>query len=288
MLGFALLPAVFRFVPVARRLPQVTYWAMIGLSAVVAILTAWWLYGRHQAVLDRLARRRVAALHGGQAEALVAFTLAGLDDDWHLFNGVAMKGGGDIDHVLVGPAGLFSVSTQSDRGTYAIRDDGRLTLNGQPCNDAADAQARALKLRNWLEAMLQAEPIVRSIPFVRPVLVNPFALVSFPARRENAHLRFISEAAAPGEHVVLVLDGAGWHTSKALRVPANVTLLPLPPYSPELNPAERPWRTLRQDYLSNRAFKDYDELFEEVKATWNRLTPDQLMSITDTEWLRAV
>ena len=187
MLGFALLPAVFRFVPVARRLPQVTYWAMIGLSAVVAILTAWWLYGRHQTVLDRLARRRVAALHGGQAEALVAFTLAGLDDDWHLFNGVAMKGGGDIDHVLVGPAGLFSVSTKSDRGTYAIGDDGRLTLNDQPCNHAADAQVRALKLRNWLEAMLQAEPTVRSIPFVRPVLVNPFALVSFPARRENAH-----------------------------------------------------------------------------------------------------
>ncbi len=88
----------------------------------------------------------------------------------------------------------------------------------------------------------------------------------------NEHLRFIGEAAAAGEHVVLVLDGAGWHTSKALRVPANVTLLHLPPYSPELNPAERPWRTLRQDYLSNRAFADYDELFDEVKAAWNRLT----------------
>ena len=104
----------------------------------------------------------------------------------------------------------------------------------------------------------------------------------------NEHLRFIGEAAAPGEHVVLVLDGAGWHTSKALRVPANVTLLHLPPYSPELNPAERPWRTLRQHYLSNRAFKDYDELFEEVKAAWNRLAPEQLMSVTATEWLRAV
>jgi transposase len=104
----------------------------------------------------------------------------------------------------------------------------------------------------------------------------------------NEHLRFVGEAAAPDEHVVLVLDGAGWHKSKALRVPPNVTLLHLPPYSPELNPAERPWRTLRQDYLSNRAFTDYDELFEEVKAAWNRLTPEQLMSITATDWVRTV
>lgn len=106
-------------------------------------------------------------------------------------------------------------------------------------------------------------------------------------RYMNAHLKFISEAAAPNEHVVLVLDGAGWHSSKALAVPPNLTLLPLPPYSPELNPAERPWRTLRQDELSNRVFADYDELFEAVKAAWLKLTPERLRSIMATDWLRA-
>ena len=85
-----------------------------------------------------------------------------------------------------------------------------------------------------------------------------------------------------------MLDGAGWHSSKAFRVQPQVTLLPLPPYRPELNPAERPWRTFRQVYLSNRAFADNDELFEEVKAAWNRLTPEQLMSITTTDWLRTI
>jgi transposase len=104
----------------------------------------------------------------------------------------------------------------------------------------------------------------------------------------NAHLKFISGAAKPGEHIVLVLDGAGWHSSKALVVPDNITLLPLPPYSPEISPPERIWRTMRQDYLSNRAFEDYDELFAEVLAAWNRLTKEQLMSITATEWLRAI
>lgn len=106
-------------------------------------------------------------------------------------------------------------------------------------------------------------------------------------RYMNEHLRFIAEAAAADEHVVLVLDGAGWHASKALRVPPNLTLLPLPPYSPELNPAERPWRTLRQDDLSNRTFADYDELFDAVKAAWLKLTPERLMAIMATDWLRA-
>ena len=48
----------------------------------------------------------------------------------------------------------------------------------------------------------------------------------------NAHLVEISKAVAPGAHAILVLDGAGWHGSKALQVPENITLLPLPPYAP--------------------------------------------------------
>ena len=57
----------------------------------------------------------------------------------------------------------------------------------------------------------------------------------------NKHLAFIGREAGPGVHVVLVLDQAGWHVAKALRVPKNVTLLHLPPYSPELNGSERIW-----------------------------------------------
>ena len=102
-----------------------------------------------------------------------------------------------------------------------------------------------------------------------------------------AHLRHVAEAAGPGVHVVLVLDGAGWHASKTLAVPANVTLFPLPPYSPELNPVERVWRHLRQNYLSNRAWADYDALVDEVTVVWNRQEPATLASITATSWLRA-
>ncbi len=54
----------------------------------------------------------------------------------------------------------------------------------------------------------------------------------------NAHLAEISRHVSPGAHAILVLDGAGWHSSASLVVPANITLMPLPPYSPELNPVE--------------------------------------------------
>ena len=84
---------------------------------------------------------------------------------------------------------------------------------------------------------------------------------------------------------MLVLDRAGWHVAKGLRVPANVTLLHLPPYSPELNGAERIWGYLRSHYLSNRVFKDYDEIFEAIKAAWNKLDAERLKSLTRTEWI---
>jgi len=102
----------------------------------------------------------------------------------------------------------------------------------------------------------------------------------------NAHLRFISKQVRPNRHIVLVLDQAGWHMAKALRVPANITLLHLPPYSPELNPTERLWAYLKSHYLSNRVFKDYDDLFEASTQAWNALTKPDLQSICHTSWIK--
>ena len=100
----------------------------------------------------------------------------------------------------------------------------------------------------------------------------------------NAFLAQFAAELPADAHAAMVLDRAGWHTGGALRVPANVTLLHLPPYAPELNAVERVWAYLRSHYLSNRVFKDYDELFEVVGAAWNRLEQDGLKSICHTEW----
>ena len=101
----------------------------------------------------------------------------------------------------------------------------------------------------------------------------------------NEHLKFIAQRVGPDAHAVLVLDNAGWHVAKALQVPDNLTLLSLPPYSPELNPVERVWAYLRSHYLSNRVFTDYDHLLQSGTDAWNKLTEGHLKSICRTEWV---
>ena len=62
------------------------------------------------------------------------------------------------------------------------------------------------------------------------------------------HLKEIAYHVAPGAHAVLLLDQAGWHGSAELIVPNNITLMPLPPRCPELNPVENVWQFMRDRY----------------------------------------
>ena len=101
----------------------------------------------------------------------------------------------------------------------------------------------------------------------------------------NHHLSFISQEAGEGTHVVLVLDQAGWHVAKNLKVPQNITLLHLPAYSPELNPVERLWAYMKSHYLSNRAYDDYPQLFDAASEAWNKISPEQFKTICNAIWL---
>ena len=58
------------------------------------------------------------------------------------------------------------------------------------------------------------------------------------------------------------MDQAGWHRAKDLVIPANITAVSLPPYSPELNPVERVWLHLRERFLSHRWLEDYDAIVQ--------------------------
>lgn len=122
---------------------------------------------------------------------------------------------------------------------------------------------------------------------VNPVTGTSSALLAPTANTGcmNAHLAFISREVGPDTHAVIVLDGAGWHVARALEVPENLTLLPLPPYSPELNCIERVWAYLRSHYLSNRVFDDYDHLLAAGREAWCDLTEDTLRSICHTDWV---
>ena len=100
------------------------------------------------------------------------------------------------------------------------------------------------------------------------------------------HLAEISAAVAPGAHAVLLLDQAGWHGSRDLVVPDNITLLPLPPRSPELNPVENVWQFMRDNWLSNRVFASYADILDNCCYAWNTLVdqPWRIMSLGLRHW----
>jgi putative transposase len=85
------------------------------------------------------------------------------------------------------------------------------------------------------------------------------------------HLQEISAAMAPGAHAVLLLDQAGWHGSRELVVPDNITLMALTPRSPELNPVENVWQFMRDNWLSNRVFASYANILDHCCHSWNKL-----------------
>jgi transposase len=103
----------------------------------------------------------------------------------------------------------------------------------------------------------------------------------------NLHLAAIGRSITPGSHAVVVLDGAGWHqTGGRLRVPNNISLLHLPPYSPELNPVENIWQFLRQNQLGNRVFESYTAIVDACCDAWNTLTATKggIRSIATRSW----
>ena len=106
----------------------------------------------------------------------------------------------------------------------------------------------------------------------------------------NLHLAEIAGHVAADAHAVVILDQAGWHGAKALRVPDNLTLLPLPPYSPELNPVENLWQFLKHNFLNARVFDTYDAIVAACCDAWNRLRaiPGQIRSITTRDWAKTV
>jgi transposase len=96
----------------------------------------------------------------------------------------------------------------------------------------------------------------------------------------------IAQAVAPGAHAVVLLDQAGWHVSAKLRVPATITLVPLPAKAPELNPVKNVWPFLRDKWLSNRVFASYTDILDHACAAWTRLTdqPWRIMSLGLRDW----
>ena len=102
----------------------------------------------------------------------------------------------------------------------------------------------------------------------------------------SLHLAEIATQIAPGAHAALLVDQAGWHLSGGLVVPPNITLIPLPPKCPELNAQENVWQFMRENWLSNRIFKSFNDIVDHCCDAWNKLIdqPWRIMSLGLRDW----
>ena len=90
------------------------------------------------------------------------------------------------------------------------------------------------------------------------------------------------------EIIVLVCDGAAWHKSGILKVPDQITILHIPPYTPEMNPIEQIWRELRTKGFRNEVFSTLEKVVDRLCETISHLSTDTIMSITQREWIRNI
>jgi transposase len=104
----------------------------------------------------------------------------------------------------------------------------------------------------------------------------------------NLFLEQLSRDLPAGVHAVLIWDGAGFHSGKGLVVPVNVSLIRLPPYSPELNPVENLWHYLRSHHWSNREYEGYKGLQEEAIRSVRAVCQDagRLMTICNADYIK--
>jgi transposase len=92
------------------------------------------------------------------------------------------------------------------------------------------------------------------------------------------------------ELIIMVLDGAGWHRAKRLIVPVNIRLIPLPPWSPQLNPVEHLWDEVREKWFGNRVFASLQAVEDHLVAALQILEEDPLRvaSLSGFDWIISI
>ena len=103
----------------------------------------------------------------------------------------------------------------------------------------------------------------------------------------NLFLRELS-AAYPQDYIVLVSDRAAWHTAKGLEIPENILIIPLPPYTPEMNPIEQIWAWIRLHGFRNEIFLTLDDVVHRLCDVIRSLSIDTVKSITHRDWFLSI
>lgn len=129
--------------------------------------------------------------------------------------------------------------------------------------------------------------------FVHPLTGKSFWLIlpTVNTALMNMALKEFSAYVDPKNEkkIILLMDGAGWHRSRELQTPENIRILPLPPYSPELQPVECGWPLLKEP-VANAYFATLDKLENTVseRCQWLLKNPDTLKGAVGFAWIQAI
>ncbi len=123
---------------------------------------------------------------------------------------------------------------------------------------------------------------------VDPISGDNFFLVMPKCDTKNMNA-FLEELSAeyPEDEIVLICDGAAWHKSKGLKIPDNIHILYIPPYTPEMNPIEQIWKELRKSFR-NEAFKTLDDVVKRLCEAICNLQNNTVISITQRDWILSI
>ena len=166
-----------------------------------------------------------------------------------------------------------------------FQDEGRFGLLGTPRRCWAPPQLRPVVGARLERKYLYAFSAVSPHDGVLDSLVLPWV----SAETMSMFLGEVGQRHAQ-EFVVMVMDQAGWHLAGELIVPDNMRLMFLPPYSPELNPAEHLWEAIREDCFANHVFKDLDAVERALTAGLVALEADPVrtQSMTGFDWITSI
>jgi hypothetical protein len=180
------------------------------------------------------------------------------------------------------------VVRQAKRGRTVrlmFQDEGRFGLLGKPRRCWAPVGVRPVVGARLVRKFSYAFAAVCPHDGVMDSLILPWV----NAQTMSLFLATVAQRHAD-EFVVMVMDQAGWHIASELEVPANMKLILLPPYSPEINPAEHIWKALREDCVGNTVFASLEAADKALCAGLKSLELDhsRMQSLTGFKWITSI
>ena len=147
------------------------------------------------------------------------------------------------------------------------------------CGDGIRPEVPCHHIREYRYAFGAVEPLTGEgffliMPYCNTVCMNVF-------------LAELSKEYA-NDDIILVCDGASWHKSTAMVIPDNITIVNIPPYTPEMNPIEQIWRELRTKGFKNEVFQTLEKVVDRLCQTINNLSSETISSITRRSWISAI